>query len=212
MKFVDLTGKKFGRLTVLELLPKRKKHREWLVVCDCGKKLSVMGSNISYGTSKSCGCLFKELLTKRNLKHGHARKNKISKTYNSWYGMFGRCYSKKNNMYRSYGARGIRVCKRWNKFENFLKDMGVRPENTSIGRINNDGNYTPKNCRWENTKQQARNKSTTFFVKYKNKTKSLSDWCDELNLSYSMVSYRLKKLKMSSSDAFELPPGLKSRD
>lgn len=105
-----------------------------------------------------------------NLKHGHNRrvngKNKPSLTYSIWKGMIQRCYYKGSCSYKSYGGRGIKVCKRWRDFGNFLKDMGEKPPGKSIDRIK-DGDYKPSNCKWSTSKEQARNRSTSQFVFYK---------------------------------------------
>jgi len=156
--FVDLTGMKFGRWLVI----KRGKNgnykaTRWECVCECGNEKLVNGSNLINGKSKSCGCLHSELVGKITLSHGYARKNKKNKTYTTWISMRQRCNNPKSEAYKYYGGRGISICERWNNFENFLKDMGERPENLTLERENNDGNYEPGNCKWATHEMQSRN-------------------------------------------------------
>jgi hypothetical protein len=117
-----------------------------------------------------------------NHKHGHATAEGVSPTYSVWRGMKGRCYNPNNAKYYRYGERGIKVCDRWldaeEGFKNFLADMGEKPDNLSLGRINNDGDYTPSNCRWETGIQQARNTSRTVFIEYEGEVRCLSEWVE----------------------------------
>lgn len=144
--YKDITGHRFGRLVALE-----RQGRSWLCQCDCGKQMIASGANIRKGNTKSCGCLKHEPY---HLTHGYRH----TKIYKSWYAMLQRCGNPKNTRYKYYGARGIAVCERWRKFENFLADMGERPPGMSIDRINNDGNYEPDNCRWATQEQQINNR------------------------------------------------------
>lgn len=161
-KLINLTGKRFGRLSVIKRSNvyvgesnTQKGQYLWECLCDCGKKFLTRSGELRYGKAISCGCYNIE----KNFKHGHGtRKNGKSSTYRSWQNMFGKCFNKKLLSYKYYGARGITVCDRWSNFENFLNDMGERPEGMTLGRIHNDGNYEPSNCRWETYSQQNRNK------------------------------------------------------
>jgi hypothetical protein len=148
---LDLT-KKFGRLTIIRL-HHHNKHRQsmYLCSCDCGNEKIISGNNIKNGIIKSCGCLRKE---GGRLKHGYSK----TKIYRVWSGIIQRCNNPNNKDYKDYGGRGIVVCKRWLKFENFLKDMGEVPFGLTLDRINNDKNYYKKNCRWATWNQQANNR------------------------------------------------------
>lgn len=158
---VDLTGQKFGRLLVLEDSMKRTKHRYvlWLCKCDCGNEIPVIGRHLTIGNTKSCGCLRKEVSSKRSRVHGMAD----TKTYIVWKNMLERCRNISN---KNYGGRGITVCERWLKFENFYDDMGESLGGLTIERINNQGNYELNNCKWASRKEQANNTRTNHFIEY----------------------------------------------
>jgi hypothetical protein len=161
-RFVDLTGRRFGRLVVIESMGKDKWGGFlWLCLCNCGQEKRISSHHLLSDNTKSCGCLNRERVKLANTKHGYARKGKLSKTYKIWQGMNQRCNDKNQERYKDYGGRGIKVCKRWqrkNGFTHFLEDMGERPRGMSIDRINNDGNYNKRNCRWATAKQQANNR------------------------------------------------------
>jgi hypothetical protein len=149
-------NKKFGRLTPIALFSQPGQHQiNWLCVCDCGNLRMVAPIQLENGSTRSCGCWRVELFRPIVTKHGLRK----SSTYKIWQGMRQRCFNSKDKDYPRYGGRGITVCDRWNKsFERFKEDMGLRPPNLSIDRINNDGNYEPGNCRWATVSEQALNR------------------------------------------------------
>lgn len=157
-KVTDIAGQKFGRLTVIKYAGEYK----WVCKCECGIMRVVKSSRLRTGNTKSCGCLRKDFVVGRFTIHGQSSLNgKKTLTYNTWVGMKQRCNYSKHVGYKNYGGRGIKVCKRWAKFENFYKDMGERPEGTTIDRIDNDGDYKTSNCRWATRKEQSLNKSNS---------------------------------------------------
>lgn len=128
-----------------------------------------------------------------------------TRTYNIWKGIRVRCYNKNHHTYKNYGGRGICICKRWDSFELFFKDMGECPIGYSIDRINNNGNYSPENCRWSNKLEQSKNTRKNVFLTFNGKTQTISDWAKELNLDQDLISERIRKLKWSTKDALTKP-------
>lgn len=158
---IDLKGKKFGRLTVLEDVGRDKsKQVIWLCQCSCSddSTCEVRSSHLRSGHTQSCNCLQKERTIEAHKTHGHCTKFNPSPTYTAWHGVIQRCTNPNSKAYRYYGAKGITVCDRWLRFENFLEDMGSKPEGMTLDRINTYLGYYPENCRWATWEQQRHNR------------------------------------------------------
>lgn len=172
-KFNDLTGQTFGELTVLGVGERGSfgKHIRWTCVCTCGNLNLVRSHHLTSGSVKSCGKFKKkgkhvQKEINLNLNHTH---NPIVYTKISWTGMVNRCYNPKVYAYPWCGKLGVIVSERWLKFENFLEDMGIRPKDMSIDRIDPFGNYELDNCRWADKFVQANNKRYVKMVQVGNK-------------------------------------------
>lgn len=188
-------GMRVGKLTILSL-----DGRYYVCICDCGreKKVGINRFTPSFLAKNShveisCGCIPRAYTSRKT--HGHSFRNNVSSEYLSWNGMKARCYNEKTPSYHRYGGRGISICDRWiNSFSNFLKDMGKKPsDNYSIDRIDNDGNYSPENCRWATNKMQVNNSTGARLLTYKNETLCCSDWAKKIGISLTMLLNRLKK-------------------
>ncbi len=189
MKKIDLAGKRFGWLIVVSQAATGKHgHIMWECLCDCGNKTIVTTGRLHSGHTKSCGCL------KNKARHGHARrKNSLSSTYSSWLHLRDRCNNSQADKFSYYGGRGIKVCKRWDKFENFLADMGDKPKGLTIERIDNNKGYFPENCKWVTRKAQTRNRRNNRLITYKNKTQCMVEWAEEYKIKPKVLWDRLQR-------------------
>lgn len=158
MAFIDLTGRRFGRLVVMYRCENKKtKHARWVCKCDCGLEINTLGQTLRSGESSSCGCLRSELIASRQRKHGL----RSSREYRAWGNMIQRVTNPKHDSFHNYGGRGIKICEDWRDFKKFYSDMGVCPDGYTIERIDNDGDYVKSNCIWASRTTQSRNTRRT---------------------------------------------------
>lgn len=187
-RFHNLTGQRFGRLTVIERAADKvtgsKPKVMWRCKCDCGKEVIVWSSSLVQGTTVSCGCKTK--------KHGFAHKERL---YETWKNMRRRCLDPKNKRYAQYGGRGITVCPEWGDYATFREwamASGYKDDLT-IDRIDVDGNYCPENCRWANAEVQANNVSRNRMLSYGGKSMTMAQWARKLKVTYSALNHRVQK-------------------
>lgn len=193
MRYKDITGQVFGRLIVLEYTNQRKgKVIIWKCKCACGQVLLVNGQSMKSGNTKSCGCLDRESRSKAGMARRTHRKSRTSE-HRVWTAMRSRCMNKSHESWASYGGRGITVCDRWFHFENFLADMGPRPRGTSLDRINNEGGYSPDNCRWATRREQQRNQRGNKLLTFQGETLCLIEWEERTGISSLAISTRIKR-------------------
>ncbi len=181
----DLTGQRFGRLTVMEFVPMESPHSYWQCMCDCGNKTIARGTHLQSGNVTSCGCIS----IQRRYKHGKSQ----SRIYKIWVGMKNRCYNPNNRSYKRYGGRGIIMCEEWKTNFTAFRDWALAhgyDETLSIDRIDVDGNYEPSNCRWSNAKQQSRNRTTTTKVIYKGEELSVVEAAEKTGIDVRVLYTR----------------------
>lgn len=201
----DVTGMVFGRLTALEYAG-RSKNRSflWKCRCECGVETIAMLAKIMSGEKRSCGCLARETSQMQFVTHGHTV-GKKSSTYGIWSQMIQRCRNPKDKSFSKYGARGIRICDRWLRFDNFLEDMGERPIGMSLDRIDNEGNYEPGNCRWADDKAQARNRRSTIFLEYQGKRVPAAELAERHGIPARRLESRVLRFGWSVERALSTP-------
>lgn len=195
-RFIDLTGQKFNKLTVIRKIGVAKNRQSiWLCRCDCGNKKEIVYGELTkkYHPTKSCGCLLKE--------NGCPPRHNLSRTrlYCIYNQILKRCYNKTNKDYKNYGSRGIKVCDEWNdkengilNFYNWAMENGYK-DDLSIDRIDVNGNYEPNNCRWATIKEQCNNKRNSHYITYNSETHTIAEWSEILNIGYSTIQERIKQ-------------------
>lgn len=200
MKAKDLTGQKFGRLTVIARNGSNpRKQALWKCECECGNYTTVEGSKLKTGHTQSCGCLHKEIL-KQPRKHGLT----YTKLYRIYRAIIDRTEYESNKSYKDYGARGIKMCYEWRNdfsaFYNWAITNGYT-DTLTIDRIDVNGNYEPNNCRWVTRTEQANNKRNNRLITYNGKTQTMAQWSRQTGISYTILSQRINKNKISIGKA-----------
>lgn len=183
-KSIDIKNQRFGKLTVLQQAGSDKRYGAlWLCRCDCGNEIKVQARLLKRGKVTTCGCF----------KHYNTAP-KRTKTYITWQKMKDRCFNPNSCKYQDYGARGISVCKRWrNDFFAFLSDMGKCPSNMTLGRLDNNKDYFPGNCRWESKKKQSLNRRSTVWLEYNGIKLCQEDWSRLLGISRATIQRHRQK-------------------
>lgn len=193
-KLHDLSGQRFGRLTVFERAENKGKQTAWLCKCDCGKIVAVMGWNLRTGNTKSCGCWRDEKVPQvnkeLNTRHGESH----TKLHKAWCNMRYRCFNAKCKFYDIYGGRGITICDEWSNYEAF-RDWSLAngfAEGLSLDRIDVNGDYCPENCRWVSEKVQQNNKRDNNYLTFNGATHTIQEWADITGIGWSTIKERLK--------------------
>jgi len=198
--FNDLTGKRFGSLTVTERSENMGKRTAWLCKCDCGNTCHAPAYRLNSGQMRSCGCLRRELAISVNTTHGMSH----TRLYKVWGAMKRRCDCPTVDRYPVYGGRGISYCEEWTTFEPFMRWALATgySQGLSIDRIDVNGNYEPDNCRWVLLEEQSLNKVNSKNVRLGDETKPLKEWCILKNIPYEKAYQRLYKLGWSPEKTF----------
>lgn len=207
--FIDLTGQKFGGLTVLSKANKKQGHNiVWLCQCDCGNIKEVAGVHLRSGRIKSCGCLRGEEISEKNKTHGKSQ----TRLYGVWVKMKHRCNNSMATGYKNYGGRGIKVCEEWNDFEKFYNwamnsgyDENAEGRSCTLDRIDVNGNYCPENCRWVDATVQANNCRSNRLIKAFGKEMTVAQWSKLTGIDDSTLRKRLDK-GWNVEDSLTTPP------
>ena len=189
--FKDRTGERYNRLTAIEYISSNVSGSRWKWRCDCGNIITPQTGAVTWGRTKSCGCLNDERRKSglNRLQHGDAKRGIRKKIYMKWASMLARCRNAHTKAYRYYGKQGVKVCKEWLIYENF-RDWAYEngyTDDLTIDRISNDKGYNPKNCRFVTKKEQARNKKNTRTITYNNKTQCIGAWAEKLGVSHATL-------------------------
>lgn len=197
----DIIGKRFGRLTVVAF-DHSDMHRNsyWLCECDCGNTTVATRGGLISGNTTSCGCYQIEGIRDRATTHGLSG----SSLYRRWQSMRNRCNDKNNAAYHRYGGRGIKVCDEWNDFENF-RDWALSngyQEDLTLDRIDNEADYSPKNCRWATWRVQGNNRSTNRIITYGGESHNITEWCELLNLNFNTLWARINRGDMHDFEGY----------
>lgn len=192
-KAQDLTGNRYGFLTAAGPVEIRRYKTttqvRWLCRCDCGSEPIVSSEHLRSGHTRSCGCRRGDLIRQKITAHGKTG----TPEYLVWAHIKGRCENGNDAAFHNYGGRGIRLCKRWQSFENFLEDMGPRPPKHSIDRIDVNGNYEPGNCRWATAEVQANNRRGNHRVTIHGVTKTIAEWAKHNGWRQDQIDRRIRR-------------------
>lgn len=192
MRRIDISGQRFNFLTALRRVGATKDKGQnslWECRCECGNKKVLQIGSLKNGTTKSCGCMKPKLISASRTTHG------ITNTdiFRIWQGIRTRCENPRSKSFRRYGGRGIRLCEQWHDVTAFAADMGERPPGMSVERIDNDGNYSPENCRWATRREQQNNIRTNTKLTYRGARRTVAEWSRELEIPAYLIYARYKR-------------------
>ena len=192
--FIDLTGQRFGHLTVIRKNNERSKYGKtyWTCQCDCGSEIAVVVASLRSGKTQSCGCKRRRVTTEKNMKHGGSH----TRLYKEWRSMKERCYRPAHPFYFIYGGRGITVCEEWlndfGAFQTWALANGYRDDLT-IDRKDFNGPYSPANCRWATMETQANNRRNSIRVEYCGNSVTLKEISKATGIPYSTVYFYYRR-------------------
>jgi hypothetical protein len=200
-KLIDLSGRKFNRLLVINFSHMKGKHSYWKCECDCGNDKITRADCLKNNTVKSCGCLNREANGVKHGQHG-------TKLYHVWAGVKDRCNNPNAKHFKHYGGRGISICEEWKVdyiiFFNWAMEKGYK-EGLTIERIDVNGNYEPSNCKWITQKEQAKNTTRNRKITYDGQTLNITEWAEELGINRNTLNARLNKANVNIKEAFTKP-------
>lgn len=203
--FEDLTGQRFGRLTVLYRGPNQKTRTTWICQCDCGNITRVQSNGLKSGRTKSCGCYNIDSARRRATKHDCCK----TRLYKIWQGIKKRCNNSAASAFRNYGGRGITMCDEWqSSFETF-RDWALThgyQDDLTIDRIDVNGNYAPENCRWATVKQQCNNQRDNHVLYHDGQSHTMSEWADITGILYTTLRGRINGLQWDTDAALTIAP------
>ena len=192
-KLIELTGRRFGRLVVIERGQYEKSgSATWVCICDCGNKKTISGADLRKGHTQSCGCLQIERTKNRNFLNGQEPKD----LYHVWVSMRQRIYNHKHKSFNDYGGRGITICEEWDKSYIAFRTWAIAngyEKGLTIDRIDNEKGYCPENCRWVSQKTQANNRRNNTVITYLGESKTISEWADVFHIKSGTLTQRIRK-------------------
>ena len=199
-KVIEMSGRRFGLLTVIDRAESKSGKAYWNCVCDCGNVTVASGSNLRSGAVKSCGCLLKKEKDTHHLSG--------TRLYRIWRAMINRCTDENYWAYKYYGAKGVTICEQWEndfvEFKNWSESSGYC-DSLTLDRIDNNKGYSPENCKWSTRKQQSNNRSFCKMIEYQGRTQTLMQWCEELGLNYKRTHSRLYRCGWTFEQAISTP-------
>lgn len=190
-RIVIKEGTRFGRLIIAREVDSKRKQRHFLCRCTCGGEKVVALYQMRSGKTRSCGCLLVDTMREMKEKRVDGVPSNQHPLYQTWKDMRKRCLNPKCKSFENYGGRGIKVCDRWSSFAKFVQDMGAKAEGHSLDRIDNNGDYSPSNCKWSTRQDQMSNKRTNRWITYGGETLTSAQWSRRLGGCANRVQGRL---------------------